>query len=33
VPRMPPFGSVLGEEDVAQLDAYIRSLATTEVRP
>ena len=25
-PIMPPFGSVLDEEQVAQLEAYIRSL-------
>jgi cytochrome c oxidase subunit 2 len=29
-PRMPPFGNVLDEEQVAQLEAYIRSLGAEE---
>jgi cytochrome c oxidase subunit 1 len=31
-PRMPPFGNVLDEEQVAQLEAYIRSLGGKEDR-
>jgi cytochrome c oxidase subunit 2 len=31
-PIMPPFGNVLGEEQVTQLEAYIRSLGTGDQR-
>jgi cytochrome c oxidase subunit 2 len=31
-PRMPPFGNVLDEEQVAQLEAYVRSLGSQEDR-